>query len=162
MIRRLEAHAMTQSNLSTLLASALMALVLAAAPTAAQSTIPTEFQGDWVLQTASCQAALKFRVAPTTLTLVNGADTQSWGNVGMPPGFFGPDYQGISVVALPDFDKTQPFTVYFNADEKKGVARVEIFVEMRGRLNPQVAALQAAARRLAMRFPLNNLPLKKC
>ena len=153
---------MRRSNWPTRLAIALAALVLGAAPAAAQSTIPAEFQGDWVLQTASCQAALRFRVAPATLTLVNGADTQTWGNVGVPASFFGPDYRGISVVALPDFDTTQPFTVYFNADEKKGVTRVEIFVEMQGRLNPQVAALQAAARRLALRFPLNNLPLRRC
>jgi hypothetical protein len=33
---------------------------------------------------------------------------------------------------------------------------------MRGPMNPQVAKIQAAAKKLATRFPLNDLLLKKC
>ncbi len=135
---------------------------LLAAHASAQTAIPAEFHGDWVPQTASCQSPARLRVAQGTLTLINGKDSQAWDNVGLPASFFGPDYSGISIVALPDFDGEQPFTVYFNADEKKGVTKVNIYSEMRGPMNPQVAAIQAAAKKLATRFPLNDLALKKC
>lgn len=138
------------------------AVLFAGASLVARDTIPSEFRGDWVPQKAECASAVKLRVEEATLTLVNGADSQSWGNVGVPTSFFGPDYQGISAVALPDFDASQPFTVYFNADEKKGVTKVSIYSEMKGPMNPQVAKIQAAAKKLASRFPLNDLPLKKC
>jgi hypothetical protein len=137
-------------------------VVLAGGQALAQTPIPAEFRGDWVPQKAECTSAVKLRVAEATLTLINGADTQSWGNVGVPTSFFGPDYQGISAVALPDFDGSQPFTVYFNADEKKGVTKVNIYTEMKGPMNPAVAKIQAAAKTLATRFPINDLPLKKC
>jgi hypothetical protein len=142
---------------------ALVAVIfLAGVQLLAQTSIPAEFRGDWVPQTAACGSAVKLRVAEATLTLVNGADSQSWGNVGVPTSFFGPDYNGISVVALPDFDASQPFTVYFNADEKKGVTKVNIYTEIPGPTNPQLAKIQAAAKKLATRFPLNDVPLKKC
>jgi hypothetical protein len=128
----------------------------------AQAPIPADARGDWVPQSATCQSAVRLRVAESTLTLINGKDSQTWGNVGVPTAFFGPDYTGIASDLLPDFDATQPFTVYVNADEKKGVVRVSIYQEMRGPLNPKVAAIQAAAKTLAARFPLNDLPLKKC
>ena len=140
----------------------LLAFACAAVSLAAQGPVPAQFRGDWVPQSAACTSALRFRVAESTLTLVNGADSQTWGNVALPASFFGPEYKGISQVALPDFDGAQPFTVYFNDSEKKGVTRVEIYVEMKGVTNPQTLKLQAAAKRLATRFPLNNMPLKKC
>jgi hypothetical protein len=127
-----------------------------------QSELPAQFRGDWVPQTADCAGPVRFRVAEKTLTLVNGKDAQTWNNVALPTSYFGPDYRGISVVAIPDFDNSQPFLVYFNADEKKGVTKVEIYVEMKGNTNPEVARIQAAAKRLATRFPLNNMPLRKC
>ena len=138
------------------------AIVFASMPLVARDALPAEFRGDWVPQKAECASGVKLRVGEETLTLMNGTDTQSWGNVGVPTSFFGPDYQGISVVALPDFDASQPFTVYFNADEKKGVTKVNIYSEMKGPMNAQVAKIQDAAKRLATRFPINDLPLKKC
>lgn len=141
----------------------LAASMTVAVAIAGQPAIPAQFQGDWVPQAATCDGApVRFRVATTTMTLINGKDSQTWGNVALPSGYFGPEYQGISVVALPDFDGSQPFTVYFNVDEKKGVTRVEIYTPMAGKLNPAVAKLQAAAKQLATRFPVNNVPLKKC
>lgn len=143
-------------------AAAVAAILLAGVQLLAQTSMPAELRGDWVPQTAGCGSPLKLRVAEATLTLVNGADSQSWGNVGVPTTFFGPDYRGISVVALPDFDASQPFTVYFNADEKNGVTKVNIDTEVRGPMNPELARIQAAAKKLATRFPLNDVPLKKC
>ena len=130
---------------------------------AAIQGVPPQFHGDWVPQKATCDAApARLRVAGANLTLINGKDTQTWGNVAIPSGYFGPEYRGISVVAIADFDGTQPFTVYFNENEKKGVARVEIYTPMQGPMNPVVAKTQAAAKALASRFPVNNMPMKQC
>ncbi len=67
-------------------------------------------------------------------------------------------------VAMPEIDSgNSPFTVYFNADEKRGVTRVEIYQEIKGPQNSQVKAIQAANKKLAARFPeLNLKPLKHC
>ena len=129
----------------------------------AQSTVPSQFNGDWVPQKATCESApARLRVAGGNLTLINGKDMQTYGGLGVPTSYFGPDYRGISVVAIADFEGAQPFTVYFNADEKKGVTRVEIYVPMPASTNPQIAKTQAAAKALATRFPINNVPLKQC
>ena len=142
--------------------AAMVAILLTTSPLPAQTPIPAELRGDWVPQTADCGSPIRLRVGETTLTLVNGADSQSWGDVALPTSFFGPDYGGISVVALPDFEATQPFTVYFNADEKKGVTKVDIYTEMGRPPNAEAARIQAAAKKLATRFPLDKVPLKKC
>jgi hypothetical protein len=129
---------------------------------AAQDKVPAEFQGDWVAATSDCQAPARFRVTETGMTLVNGKDSASYGDIGITHSFFGPDYQGISFVAIPEFNGSQPFTVYFNADEKKGVTKLDIYSEIKGTTNPQVLALQAASKKLAARFPLNQIPLERC
>jgi hypothetical protein len=141
--------------------SAAVATILAAA-LQAQAGIPADARGDWVKQAGTCEAVVRLRIGETTLTLINGVDSQTWGNVGVPTSFFGPDYAGITTVLLPDFDGLAPFTVYVNADEQKGVVKVSIYHEMAGQLPPAVVAMQAAAKKLAARFPLSDVPLKKC
>jgi hypothetical protein len=131
---------------------------------AAHAQLAAEFHGDWVPATGNCEASQRLRVAAGTLTLVNGKDTTSHGNLGIPTSFWGPDYTGISVVAMPEIDSgNPPFTVFFNADEKKGVTRVEIYQEIKGPQNAQLKAIQDANKKLAGRFPaLNQKPLKQC
>jgi hypothetical protein len=144
---------------------ALVMLLLApAAQALAGDAVPAEFRGDWVPASGDCAALQRLKVAESTLTLVNGKDSQSYGGIGIPTTFFGPDYTGISVVAIPEVDGgNAPFTVYFNYDDKKGVTEVEIYVEMKGPQNAQLKAIQDAAKKLAARFPALNLkPLKKC
>lgn len=138
-----------------------LATTLAAA---ASAPMPDEAIGDWVPATASCDATTRLRVEAQRMTLINGADRQSWGDLETALTFFGPEYQGISTVVMPDFASGDPpFTVYFNADEKPGVTKVEIYVPMQGNTNPQVAAIQAKHEKLAKRFPgLNMTALKKC
>ena len=139
------------------------AAVLLTAPDVWAEGIPAEFQGDWVPASATCDSPSRFIVTETRMNLVNGADAQSYGDIAIARTFFGPDYQGISVVCMPEFNSgNPPFTVYFNADEKKGTTRVEIYQEIKGPGNPQVDAIQAAAKELAERFSLNQMPLKKC
>jgi len=138
-------------------------LLLGTQSAVAGDKVPAEFQGDWVPATATCQSPARFRVAEERMTLINGKDSVSYGDIDIATGFFGPDYQGISVVALPDNETgNAPFTVYFNADEKKGVTQLDIYQEMKGPQNAQIKAIQAAAKKLSERFPLNRIPLKKC
>jgi hypothetical protein len=131
---------------------------------AASGPMSADVVGDWVPASASCDAKQRFRVEAAKMTLINGSDQQSWGDLETALSYFGPDYQGISTVVMPDFNSGDPpFTVYFNADEKKGVTKVEIYVPMQGNTNPQVAAIQARHEKLAKRFPgLNMTALKKC
>jgi hypothetical protein len=146
----------------TLVVAAVLAL-LGAPAAATEDKVPAEYQGDWVPEKGTCESPVRFRIAETRMTLINGKDSASYGGIGITHTFFGPDYQGISFVAMPELDSgNAPFTVFFNADEKKGVTKVDIYQEIKGTQNAQVKAIQAAAKKLSERFPLNNIPLKKC
>jgi hypothetical protein len=126
--------------------------------------LPAEFQGDWVPATADCESDVRLLVTATRMTLVNGADASSYGNVTIAPAYFGPDYRGISVASMPaSGGDVPPFTVLFNAGEEKGVTRLEIYRESKARrATPQVEAVEAVAKKLSERFPLDAVPLKKC
>jgi hypothetical protein len=81
------------------------------------------------------------------------------------PGFFPPDYKGIQAVAITEFSGNQPLSATFNHGEKKGVAIVEM--AMPGPDRPGAAAANAMNAQfrklnLAKRFPLHQVPLKKC
>ncbi len=129
----------------------------------AQDKVPAQFQGDWVPATAACDSAVRFRVTESRMTLINGADKAEYGDLGTTATYFGDSYQGISVVFLPELNGgNPPFTVFFNADEKKGVTKVDIYTYMPGPLNAPGKVTQAAAKKLATRFPVNRIPLKKC
>ena len=107
--------------------------------------IPADQLGLWVPEKSDCKSSLRLELAPKTMTLSNGKDRVSKGNVGLSYSYFGNSYQGIQFAAMADWDKTQPFTVIFNAKEKKG--RAQILVD------------DAA---LKKRFPLDKKILKRC
>ena len=137
-------------------------LMIGSSDALAQDQMPAEFQGDWVPATESCESAARFRVAAEQMGLINGPDSTSYGDLAIAHSFMGPDYDGISVVAIPEANsEAYPFTVYFNADEQEGVTRLDIYTAMEGPMNAQVAAIQSAAKQLAERFPLNAIPLKR-
>jgi hypothetical protein len=146
-----------------LLASAVL-LVLAAGSVAAQ--VPPEFQGDWVLASAACTAPLKARIEAAKVTLINGADMESFAGIAMVgPSYFGPDYKGIQAVLITEFEGAQPVTATFNVEEKKGVAQLELGVPTPAHPANKVAAAsnaRLATLALRKRFALQNVPLKKC
>lgn len=143
-----------------------LALVAGGETTRAQERVPAEFQGDWVAASAACTAPARVRIAATSITLVNAADTESLGAVEMVgPGFFAPGYDGIMKVAISELGGDQPVSVTFNYQEKRGVALAEMAPpgpDARG--NTALNALNARLRKLnlAKRFPLHQVPLKKC
>lgn len=127
---------------------------------------PAQFLGDWVPAGSDCSSAtIRLRVGETQFTLVHGKDEASFGNIAWPTSYFGPDYQGISAVAIPDGDSgNQLLTVYFNADEKKGVTKL-VFEEGQERPEPQFEVYNQIFRKakaLKARFPLADVDLKQC
>ena len=134
-------------------------------PASAAAQVPVAFHGDWVAAQATCDAPVRFRVETAKLTLVNGADIQSFGDVEMAgPAYWGPDYKGgIESVAFAEFSGDQPVIATFNPGEKKGVAQLA-FGEPTPGPGPALAALNVRYQKLNLvkRFPINKVPLKKC
>jgi hypothetical protein len=148
---------------NTLAASALL-LVVTAAPGAAQ--VPAEYQGEWVAASAACTAPLRARIDAARLTLLNGADMESFAGIEMAgPGYFGPEYKGIQAVLITEFEGAQPVTATFNVEEKKGVAQFELGVPTPAHPANKVAAAhnaRLATLNLRKRFPLQAIALKRC
>jgi hypothetical protein len=152
----------TTMKLFHALVTAIILFLLGAQLAIAQDKLPPEVQGDWVLATATCDSPVRFRAEESQMTLINGKDSESYDDIGVTYSYFGPEYQGPSFVSIPHFNSDQPFTVFFNADDQKDVTKLDIYQKIEGTTNPKVIALQAAAKKLAERFPLNLVPLKKC
>lgn len=110
--------------------------------------VPPDFLGDWVPATRSCQSDLRFRVEPSAVVLINGAQSKSFGNLDFCYSCEGgAKYNGKVVWLLPEFGGKDepPFTAYFNAGEKVGVVKLDF--------------QDAEVKRL---FPLHQVPLKRC
>jgi hypothetical protein len=143
-----------------------VACVVAPIAFAQGGPVPAQWQGTWVPVKAACDSPVRVSITADQLTLVNGKDTQSIGGIEMAgPGYWGPDYQGIEAVLITEFDGQQPLTAVFNVGEKKGVAQVSLAPVQGGASGN--ALLSAYNRRitelnLASRFPLHEVPLKKC
>lgn len=130
--------------------SVVTTLALCAVPRAAAAQtneIPREFVGDWVPARSACTAPMRFRVAPRQVTLVNGRDSATYGDVDICLTCAGGTrYEGITVFMLPQYSSgNSPFMAHFNAEEKRGVTRLED-------MKPEVAK----------RFPLGAVALRKC
>jgi hypothetical protein len=150
-----------------ILACAYALLGFAAHDAAAQSgPVPAEWQGTWVSVKAACDSPVRVVITADRLTLMNGTDKQAIGGIEMAgPGYWGPDYQGIEAALITEFDGQQPVTAIFNAGEKKGVAQVSFSpVQPVAGGNAPLSAYnkRITELNLAKRFPLHEVPLKKC
>jgi hypothetical protein len=114
---------------------------------AAESTVPSEFLGDWVPSKASCKSKMRLHVASTTITLINGADSQQFGNIDVCHTCEGgAQYSGNVIWLSPEFNSGDaPFMVRFNADEAMGVAVVDM-----------------ESSSIGNRFPIYDMKLRKC
>ena len=131
---------------------------------AAQKTVPAEYRGRWVAAKGACESPAAMVVAADRVTLINGKDTETLGDIEMAgPGWFPPDYRGIMAVLQTEFSGQQPAIITFNLGEKKGVGQAE-FSPVTLRPNAPVDAYNARILKLnlAKRFPLDKVPLKKC
>jgi hypothetical protein len=148
-----------------LYASLLMLAITAGAALPASAQVPAEFAGDWVPIAAMCTSPARVRVEAARITLVNGADSEAFAGIEMAgPAYFGPDYRGTSAVAITEFDGHQPVILTFNAQEKRGVAQAELASPVSGNVNALGRELNARLTKLSLvkRFPLHQVPLKKC
>lgn len=124
---------------------ALAMLTAWALPADAQTdVVPPDLVGEWG-PAGNCTGPLKLVLAEKQATLVNGKDEATHGNIAVTGSYFGHDYQGIMQVLLPDWDKTQPYVVTFNAGEKRGDVTVDF--------NDSA---------LKQRFPFGTTVLRKC
>jgi len=123
----------------------LLALLAHAGVAGAQDPVPDDQVGEWVPAKGGCDSPLRLILVGNQAALVNGKDRVSHGNLGVTHSYFGQSYQGISYVLMPDYDKSQPYIVYFNANEKKGQTTVDI-----------------SDASLKKRFPLEKMVLKRC
>ncbi len=157
---------LTRRSISRLLRLSPWALaLLTGAASSAAAQVPAEYTGDWVPVAATCASPARVRVEAARITLVNGADSQSFAGVEMAgPAFFGPEYRGVMAQAITEFDGDQPVQVTFNVGEKKGAAQAELSSPVAGNVNAFGKALNArlAKLNLVKRFPLHQVPLKKC
>ena len=144
---------------------ALSTVLIGTAVAAAQNTAPVEYQGRWVPAKATCESPAAVVITANRLTLVNGKDSQTLGGIEMAgPGWFPPDYRGIMAVLITEFSGHQPVIALFNVGEKKGVATIEFSPVQPRATNAQLKAYNAHISKLnlARRFPLHNVPLRKC
>jgi len=144
---------------------AVICVAMAPSVAAQLKAIPALFHGKWVPAKAACESGVGVTVSADRITLFNGRDSEALGGIEMAgPGWFPPGYSGIQVVALTEFSGQQPLTATFNAGEKKGAATVEFAPVLQGKGSAQFNAYNARVSKLnlAKRFPLNNVPLKKC
>ncbi len=113
---------LTRRSISRLLRLSPWALaLLTGAASSAAAQVPAEYTGDWVPVAATCASPARVRVEAARITLVNGADSQSFAGVEMAgPAFFGPEYRGVMAQAITEFDGDQPVQVTFNVGEKEG------------------------------------------
>jgi hypothetical protein len=108
--------------------------------------LPSELSGYWVPKSASCSSPLGLNVTTNTITFKNAKESRSFANI--EPCFScegGVQYSGIVIWVSTLGNKEAPFTVYFNANEIKNTALVEI-----------------ESSELQLKFPLNKVRLKKC
>lgn len=123
-------------------------LLAATSVPATEIPVPAEFVGEWAPAGSSCDAQSRLRVESSTVTLINGADSQQFGHLDI---CFscegGARYSGLVVWLLPEFNQQgrTPFTVRFNTAEEKGITVVEIERDD-----------------LRQRFPLHKVKLHKC
>jgi hypothetical protein len=90
--------------------------------------IPSEFIGDWVPQKSSCTSSTRLRIDVDSVTLINGSDSQKYGDIDLCYSCEGgAQYSGEVVWLFPDFNKgnKSKFAIAFNAEEKKGITVIE-------------------------------------
>lgn len=104
-------------------------LAALAASSGALAQIDASLRGTWAPDTKACAAGPLLRVAADTITVVEGDKSKTLGDVDVCHSCAGgARYQGIVKMVTTEFStgKPTPLMVVFNADERRGVARVDI------------------------------------
>ncbi|MBI5483696.1 MAG: hypothetical protein HY888_04435 [Deltaproteobacteria bacterium] len=126
-------------------------LIVAVPAFAVEPLVPEEFIGDWLPTDNACDSKLGIKVEKDSVTLFNGADSKSFGDLDICYSCEGgAQYSGEVVWLLPEFHSGNgvQFTVYFNANEEKGITVIQF--EKKEKEN------------IKKRFPLHDVKLRKC
>ena len=122
-----------------------LAVFTALSTSAFANGLAKEFKGYWVPTQGMCNSALGVQVSDSKIIFKNGnliksyeSDEPCYSCAG------GANYAGIIVQLMPK-NSNDDFMIYFNAEERKGVAIVDIY-------SPD----------LLRQFPLKSVKLKKC
>jgi hypothetical protein len=135
------------------------------APAVAGARVPAELQGTWARDATACASGPRLHVGGDRVRLESASDVQVLAGLEVAgPGYFPPDYRGISAVLFTEFEGDQPATITFNPGERRGLAQVEFAPVMPGRATPQLARYNARVSQLdlARRFPMNRQTLRRC
>ncbi len=135
-----------RATLATAIVTLFVFLAGLHSPTCAEP-LEKAFLGTWAPKgSEACKAGPVVKVFPDKIILQNGGDSAEFGDLdACYTCEGGANYNGIVVWVVPAFSKkSNPFTLYFNAKENRGVLEIEF-----------------ADRSLAKRFPLKSL-LRKC
>jgi hypothetical protein len=104
------------------------AFALSSTAFAAPPTVPPKYVGDWVAQKSECDAPLRLRVGSRAVTLIDGAQSQSFENVDVCLNCEARVPQGFESVTLtPEAGANKPpIKVRLYSKENKGLAIVSI------------------------------------
>lgn len=112
---------------------------------AGEPPIPKSLQGCWVPASSSCRSELGVLLAANSVEFRNKNKRHLVPTQACFSCEGGAKYSGVVVWVSPSAPGKSEFTLYLNAEEQEGVAKVEI----------DGAAMSAA-------FPLHNVALRRC
>jgi hypothetical protein len=112
---------------------------------AGEAPVSADLQGYWVPSNSSCKSELGVTVNARSVEFRNKTKRQIVPTESCLTCEGGVRYSGIVVWVTPTEPVVDEFTLYLNADERKGLSKIEF----------DSARLQSA-------FPLHNIPLKRC
>ena len=124
--------------------AAILALAVATAAAAGQP-VPRGSQGYWVPANSSCKSELGIRVTGSSVEFVNRQQRKLFNTEACFSCEGGAQYSGVVIWVAPRSADNKAFTLYLNADEQEGVARIDL----------ESAPLRSA-------FPLHDVALKRC
>src|SRR5262245_13961421 len=109
-------------------AVAYLFLIFASPVFAVEPPVPQEYVGDWVPLELSCEATMRLRIEPASVSLISGADSQTFDDLDICHSCAGGSkYGGVMVWLLPEFSKGKsPLIVRLNHNEEQGVTVVEM------------------------------------
>lgn len=125
---------------------ALAALACSAALAMTGDSVAVPFRGDWVPAKATCESPLKLVVDANVVTFVNGAQRAEFRKLEQCFSCMGQGVQNMTLLSTEAMGDS-PFMITLDGTKK---ARPALSVDL------------GNDKKLATRFPLNNVAMKKC
>ena len=124
--------------------AALTALSFGAPQEMTGGSVAAEFRGEWVPARAACTSPLRLKIDSNMVAFVKGADRAEYRKLDQCFTCAGRDVENVTLLTT-DAMGDSPFTIYLDGSKRR----------------PSVETL-FNDKKLAARFPLGKVPLKKC